>query len=97
MADDLRALSLDEVTKLKVVPRDEGFYAVYFELQRRQILTQIEATEAAKRLAEEAASSASYAKQSVRWMKWSVIVLALASAASVIFDLFRIISLAILR
>ena len=50
-------------------------------------MTQIEASEAAKRLAEEAASSSSYAQQSVRWMKWSVIVLALASVASLILDL----------
>ena len=66
----------------RFLPKDAEFYPRYFELQRRQIQTQIEATAAAKRLAEEAASSSSYAKQSVRWMKWSVIVLALFSTLS---------------
>jgi hypothetical protein len=71
----------------KFLPRDAEFYPRYFELQRRQIETQIEASQAAKRLAEEAASSAAYAKQSVRWMFWSVIVLAVFSFLSFVLGL----------
>jgi hypothetical protein len=42
------------------------YYSVNFQLQRRQIETQIEAAAAAKKAAEATISSAEYAKKSVR-------------------------------
>lgn len=54
---------------------------------RQLIKAQIDAAEASKRSADEASSSAKYAKQMVFWMAASVVVLALASVASFMLDL----------
>jgi hypothetical protein len=48
------------------------YYSVTFELQQRQTEAQIEA--------------AAYSKRMERWMAWSVVVLALASVASLVLD-----------
>jgi hypothetical protein len=50
-----------------------NYYSVQFEYQYRQTKAQIEAAE--------------YAKRSVRWMFWSVVVLAAASVASFALNL----------
>lgn len=70
MSDDLRNKTLDELAQTGGLPRQERYYAVQFEFQRRQTKAQVEAAE--------------YAKQSVRWMFWSVVVLATASVGSFI-------------
>jgi hypothetical protein len=90
--EDLRGVPLDELAQNgEPVPQ---YYRVSLEFQYRQTKAQyrqtraqIEAAEAAKRAAEAAVSSAEYAKKSVRWMFWSVVVLALASVASFVLDL----------
>jgi hypothetical protein len=74
MPEDLRTFSLDELAQNAGLPRQEIYYQVQAEFQRRQTQAQIEAAE--------------YAKKSVRWMFWSVIVLAAASLGSFVLNLF---------
>jgi hypothetical protein len=57
----------------KVADNCPDYYRVSLGFQHSQTKAQIEAAE--------------YAKQSVRWMKWSVVVLAAASVLSFILDL----------
>jgi hypothetical protein len=70
---DLRRLSLEELAADPGGgPAKEPYYRVQAEFQRRQTQAQIEATE--------------YAKRSVRWMFWSVVVLAAASVGSFVLN-----------
>lgn len=55
---------------------------IEFELGRRVARAQIEAAEATK-------AAAAYAKENVRWMFCSVVVLAAASVASLVVDLLK--------
>ena len=71
MTIDWGGMSLDEVVQRG--QRADGYYRASLELQGRQTRAQIDAAKSAR--------------QSVRWMFWSVAVLALASLGSFALDL----------
>ena len=85
MPRNLKELPLDELESTGE-PTSRDYYKVETELKRRQTKAQIEAADASK-------ETADYAKQSVRWMFWSVVVLAAASVASFVLDLLAFLRL----
>jgi hypothetical protein len=75
MSDDMQDVDLDELPNLRSGKERRSDEALTFEFLRRQTKAQIE--------------SAEYAKQSVRWMFWSVVVLAAASVATFALNLWQ--------
>lgn len=84
---DLKRMSLEELSQQELSPDTTIGRMLAAEFAIRQTRAQIEAADATKRAADAAVSSAEYAKRNVRWMFWSVVVLAVASVASFVLDL----------
>ena len=84
MSDDLSDVTDDELFQEHRAFSGPLNINAEIELMRRRYTAELEASKATK-------ASAEYARQSVRWMFWSVVVLATASVASFFLELLTLI------